>query len=137
MKEEILVKIIDVFKEIQCHEIQEFDEDKTYSENDEAPVVRYIDLENVIKLSKKELKPYIMELRNNQYIYLSTCIDPEGDMLGYFGTGWVLTSKGIDYINKNFTYKNENNSQGGNWGYCIGLCSPKCPNCDKNLKGTK
>lgn len=106
MKEEIIKKIVDCFIEIQCFEVDEEDIKLGigYRFNDEAYLITYKHLEEHTKIEKNLLRPVILEMRNDGLLILQSGIDIDGDRLGYLGTGYSLTQKGLNFINEKFPY---------------------------------
>jgi hypothetical protein len=94
-------KVLKEFREQQCFEPWDDNIPQIYRLNDECPVMRYDNLKQETKLYKYILKDIIKELRRESLIELTTSVNADGMCSG---SGYVLTSRGLDYINQHYPY---------------------------------
>jgi len=106
MEQEIKDSIFRCFIEQQCFEPWSDDIPQIYHMNDESYLMTYKNLQQTTKIDKKILKPFVLGMRNDGLIELRSGIDINGDIVGYLGTGYMLTEKGLRFINENYPYKN-------------------------------
>ena len=66
--------------------------------NDECYLVEYRHLIDETKRTKEELKPMVLELRNERLIELVTAFDMDCEFRR--GSGYILTNKGVELCSK-------------------------------------
>lgn len=95
--DKIIKKVLFEFIAVQmCQE-----EDGTASKTDECCGVGYYKQTlSDLGMTKDELKPVLIELRNSQMIELIPCVDYDG---APHGSGYFLTEDGEQYVNQHFT----------------------------------
>jgi len=98
--EQIKKEIFEEFIEQQL-----FESDTEYYFNNECTLILYRDLEERTGMNRAYLKPIVIELRNEGLIELSVAVDYEYSAPN--GSGYMLTKKGVEFINKNYPYKPE------------------------------
>lgn len=91
------IKILNRFKAGQCGSDDENDGALYILEDEFIPLVSYKTLSKSLKVSKERLKVEVRELRDIGLVYLSMSVNAD-----YIpsGSGWSLTDKGLEYLNK-------------------------------------
>lgn len=85
--------ILNYFYNEQC-----FEDSGNYND-DETPTISYSELERELKYTRVELKPQMIDLRNEGYIMLVQQMNYDNQ---FSGRGWVLTDKGAELVKKLF-----------------------------------
>jgi hypothetical protein len=102
--DQIKKEIFEEFIEQQLFE-STTDGSTEYYFNDECTLILYRDLEEKTGLARPYLKPIVLELRNEGLIELSVAVDYEYNAPN--GSGYMLTKKGVDYVNEHYPFKPE------------------------------
>lgn len=95
--------ILKVFIEAQLYEPCPEDKEQIYWLNDECMLITYKWIEKDTGITREEAKPIVIEMRNEGLIELTPAVDME-----YYapnGSGYMLTKKGCEWVNKNMPYK--------------------------------
>lgn len=95
------LKVLCLFRDEQLFEPWDENGPQAYRLNDESYLITYKRLERDAGLPKAVAKPILLDLRNRRLIELSQGVDCDGMICG---SGYMLTSVGVDYINKYIPY---------------------------------
>ena len=91
------LEILEYFYNKQCFE------DSGNFNDDETPTISYAELERELKYPRVQLKPNMIDLRNEGWIMLVQQMNCD---YMYCGRGWVLTDKGAEKV-KGLFFKSE------------------------------
>lgn len=93
---DLKLKILEVLRDLQCHENSDDEGDKFYLNDDETPLLSYKNLEKQISVGKARLQVEMKEMRDDGFVELTIGVD--GDYIPS-GSGWMLTGKGVKIVN--------------------------------------